>query len=99
MCPAIPVGPSLAGSTRRTGQTARRNPIEVAVPSPIVPYVEYDEVEAICSDCGRTFRSEEALELHRAESHQPIDTTTPPIVPKVARTGRVRPRTRSGGTG
>jgi uncharacterized C2H2 Zn-finger protein len=34
-----------------------------------VPYVEYDEVEAICSDCGRIFRSEEALSAHREESH------------------------------
>jgi uncharacterized C2H2 Zn-finger protein len=34
-----------------------------------MPYVEYDEVEAICSDCGRTFRSEEALASHRDESH------------------------------
>ncbi|MGD0257932.1 MAG: hypothetical protein ABSB90_08685 [Thermoplasmata archaeon] len=36
-----------------------------------MPYVEYDEVEAICSDCGRTFRSEEALDAHRLESHPP----------------------------
>jgi len=34
-----------------------------------MPYVEYDEVEAICADCGRTFRSEEALAAHREESH------------------------------
>lgn len=34
-----------------------------------MPYVEYDEVEAICSDCGRVFRSEEALADHRAEAH------------------------------
>jgi uncharacterized C2H2 Zn-finger protein len=34
-----------------------------------MPYVEYDEVEAICSDCGRVFRSEEALAEHRAEAH------------------------------
>jgi DNA-directed RNA polymerase subunit RPC12/RpoP len=34
-----------------------------------MPYVEYDEVEAICSDCGRTFRSEDALAAHREESH------------------------------
>ncbi len=34
-----------------------------------MPYVEYDEVEAICSDCGRAFRSEEALDEHRAEAH------------------------------
>ena len=34
-----------------------------------MPYVEYDEVEAICADCGRVFRSEEALADHRAEAH------------------------------
>ena len=34
-----------------------------------VPYVEYDEVEAICSDCGRIFRSEESLAAHREDSH------------------------------
>jgi hypothetical protein len=34
-----------------------------------VPYIEYDEVEAICPDCGRTFRSEEALTTHLQDSH------------------------------
>jgi DNA-directed RNA polymerase subunit RPC12/RpoP len=34
-----------------------------------MPYVEYDEVEAVCADCGRIFRSEEALAAHRDESH------------------------------
>lgn len=34
-----------------------------------MPYIEYDEVEAICPDCGRTFRSEEALTSHLTESH------------------------------
>ena len=34
-----------------------------------MPYVEYDEVEAICSDCGRAFRSEDALREHQAEAH------------------------------
>ena len=34
-----------------------------------MPYVEYDEVQAICADCGRVFRSEEALADHRAEAH------------------------------
>jgi hypothetical protein len=34
-----------------------------------VPYVEYDEVEAACAECGRLFRSDEALAAHRAESH------------------------------
>jgi len=51
-----------------------------------MPYVEYDEVEAMCSDCGRTFRSEEALSLHREESHRPTMTPTPR--PKSAARGR-----------
>ncbi|HKN07496.1 MAG TPA: C2H2-type zinc finger protein [Thermoplasmata archaeon] len=34
-----------------------------------MPYVEYDEVEAVCRDCGRSFRSEDALEEHRKEAH------------------------------
>ena len=34
-----------------------------------MPYVEYDEVEAICRDCGRAFRSEDSLEEHRKEAH------------------------------
>jgi uncharacterized Zn-finger protein len=34
-----------------------------------LPFVEYDEVEAVCSDCGRIFRSEEALVAHREDSH------------------------------
>ncbi len=42
-----------------------------------MPYVEYDEVEAICSDCGRAFRSEEALAEHRAEAHGGTGPTPP----------------------
>jgi DNA-directed RNA polymerase subunit RPC12/RpoP len=38
-----------------------------------MPYVEYDEVEAICADCGRIFRSEEALTAHREEAHAGLD--------------------------
>jgi hypothetical protein len=34
-----------------------------------MPYVEYDEVAASCSECGRNFRSEEDLEAHRLEVH------------------------------
>jgi uncharacterized Zn-finger protein len=34
-----------------------------------VPFVEYDEVEAACSECGRLFRSEDALRAHVSESH------------------------------
>ncbi len=36
-----------------------------------MPYVEYDEVGAACSECGRLFRSAEDLEEHRKESHGP----------------------------
>jgi uncharacterized C2H2 Zn-finger protein len=45
-----------------------------------MPYVEYDEVEAICSDCGRIFRSEEALSAHRDEAHSGIVGRTAPTV-------------------
>lgn len=42
-----------------------------------MPFVEYDEVEAVCSDCGRIFRSEEALAAHREDSHAGrVDTAT-----------------------
>ncbi|MCI4366099.1 MAG: hypothetical protein L3K10_08635 [Thermoplasmata archaeon] len=47
-----------------------------------MPYVEYDEVEAVCSDCGRAFRSEEALELHRQDSHQLADPLPAPGLDK-----------------
>ncbi len=43
-----------------------------------MPYVEYDEVEAICADCGRVFRSEEALADHRAEAHAVAEKDTAP---------------------
>ena len=34
-----------------------------------MPYVEYDEVEAACPECGSLFRSTETLEAHRQEVH------------------------------
>ena len=34
-----------------------------------MPYVEYDEVEAICPDCGAPFRSEEARDAHARDVH------------------------------
>jgi len=43
-----------------------------------MPYVEYDEVEAICPDCGRIFRSEEALAAHREESHAGLEEAARP---------------------
>ena len=52
-----------------------------------MPYVEYDEIEAICPECGRVFLSEEALELHRQDSHAGLEESTPePHAP----TARVR---------
>ena len=60
----------------RPGRTARRPvraPTEgkIAVPtlSVTVPYVEYDETEAVCPQCGSAFRSPEVLEAHVKESH------------------------------
>jgi len=38
-----------------------------------MPYVEYDEIEAVCSECGRVFRSEEALVAHKEESHSGLE--------------------------
>jgi uncharacterized Zn finger protein len=35
-----------------------------------VPYVEYDETEAACPQCGSVFRSPEVLEAHLKESHE-----------------------------
>jgi len=41
-----------------------------ALPHPtVVPYVEYDEVEAVCPECGAVFRSTETLDAHVRESH------------------------------
>jgi hypothetical protein len=51
-----------------------------------MPYVEYDEVEAACAECGRLFRSVEALDAHKAEAHPSEKTATPGLqVPKVVR--------------
>jgi Zinc finger, C2H2 type len=41
----------------------------------LMPYIEYDELHATCSDCGRDFPSEEALEAHRADVHRPVEET------------------------
>jgi uncharacterized Zn finger protein len=42
-----------------------------------VPYVEYDENEAVCPQCGSAFRSPEVLEAHRRESHGEAGGGTP----------------------
>ncbi len=34
-----------------------------------MPFVEYDEVGAVCAECGRQFPNDEALATHKAESH------------------------------
>jgi hypothetical protein len=36
-----------------------------------MPFVEYDEIEAVCSECGMIFRSEDALESHKERTHAP----------------------------
>ncbi len=43
-----------------------------------MPYVEYDEDEAVCPQCGSAFRSPEVLEAHRKESHAG-PASTPPV--------------------
>ncbi|MCI4330331.1 MAG: C2H2-type zinc finger protein [Thermoplasmata archaeon] len=50
-----------------------------------MPYVEYDEVEAACAECGRLFRSEEALEAHRTDAHpgEAVTTTIPSSAPTI----------------
>jgi uncharacterized C2H2 Zn-finger protein len=48
-----------------------------------MPYVEYDEVEAICSDCGRVFRSEDALAAHQAEAHAGQESSGRPHPPTI----------------
>ncbi len=35
-----------------------------------MPYVEYDETEAVCPQCGSVFRSVEVLEEHLRGSHE-----------------------------
>lgn len=49
-----------------------------------MPYVEYDEVEAACTECGRLFRSEEALASHREEAHAPGAGKAEPASPRKA---------------
>ena len=55
----------------------------------IVPYVEYDEVEAACSECGRYFRTQEALEAHIRESH--AAETSPAELPSKSTTRARKP--------
>jgi uncharacterized C2H2 Zn-finger protein len=50
-----------------------------------VPYVEYDENEAVCPQCGSVFRSPEVLEAHLKESHEGQGGGTPPAGKKTVR--------------
>ena len=47
-----------------------------------MPYVEYDEVQAVCSDCGRIFPSDDALAAHRDEAHAGLAETPLPSAAK-----------------
>ena len=58
-----------------------------------MPYVEYDEVEAICRDCGRVFRSEEALDEHRSEAHaSAVNAPSESVRPKTVKCSLCRQR-------
>ena len=58
-----------------------------------MPYVEYDEVEAICKDCGRVFRSEDALDEHRAEAHAAaVNAPEEPARPRTVKCSLCRQR-------
>lgn len=58
-----------------------------------MPYVEYDEVEAICRDCGRVFRSEDALAEHRNEAHSStVNSPGEPVRPKTVKCSLCRQR-------
>ena len=50
-----------------------------------MPYVEYDENEAICPQCGSAFRSPEVLEAHMKESHSAPGGGTAVAKPKAVR--------------
>ena len=50
-----------------------------------MPYVEYDENEAICPQCGSAFRSPEVLEAHLTESHGGPGGAAPPPSRKTVR--------------
>ena len=44
-----------------------------------MPYIDYDEVAAICRECGRNFRSEEDLQEHMEEVHEPARPEVAPV--------------------
>lgn len=43
-----------------------------------MPYVEYDEVAAVCPECGRPFRADEELRAHVAQTHADPGPARPP---------------------
>ncbi len=87
MLGAPPPGFDPCAARRRHGP--KQTSITSAAPaSRVMPYVEYDEIEAICPECGRVFLSEEALELHRQDSHAGLEEK-PPKPP--ARRAHARP--------
>jgi len=45
----------------------------------MAPYVDYDEVGAVCSECGRQFPSDEALAAHREEAHAGVPSPAPAV--------------------
>ncbi|HYB78786.1 MAG TPA: C2H2-type zinc finger protein [Thermoplasmata archaeon] len=58
-----------------------------------MPYVEYDEVEAICRDCGRVFRSEDALNEHHNEAHaSAVNSPAESVRPKTVKCSLCRQR-------
>ena len=50
-----------------------------------MPYVEYDENEVVCPQCGSAFRSPEVLETHLKESHGGRGGGTTAPAPKAVR--------------
>ncbi len=50
-----------------------------------MPYVEYDENEAVCPQCGSTFRSTEILDAHVRESHAAPADASPAVHAKKVR--------------
>lgn len=60
-----------------------------------MPYVEYDETEAVCPQCGSAFRSTEALEAHLAESHSGARPKEPEHAPRAVKCSVCGARLRS----
>lgn len=50
-----------------------------------MPYVEYDESEVVCPQCGSAFRSAEVLEAHVRESHAAPGADASRSTPKTVR--------------